>query len=120
MFTDQRKKAEKALDDAFTALTEMEIQKEKGAVKDYRAQMKKESIMYRQNIKELNEEKRKEDIELARLLEEHKQLVLKQQQDAHCKVKAAKDALQRVISTKENDSFGNSFFFLRNVERIGR
>lgn len=101
-FVENRQRAEKALDSAFAQLTAMEIQREKDAIKDTQIYAKKEVAMYRQNLRELEEEKKKEQKILADMLEEHKQIVLKKQQDAQCKIYAAKEALKKV----------NSVFFL--------
>lgn len=95
-FIDARKKAEKTLEDTFAQLTAMEIQREKDAIKDTKNQASKEVAMYRQNLKDLEEERKKEEKILADMLQEHMKITLKKQEDAQCKIIAAKEALKRV------------------------
>lgn len=96
-FIENRQRAERALDSAFAELTAMEIKREKDAIRDTRTVARKEVAMYKQHLRELEEEKRREEKILSNMLEAHKQIILKKQQDAQCKIYAAKEALKKVI-----------------------
>lgn len=116
-FIDDRKKAEKTLDEAFTALTEMEINRERDAFKDTRLQAMREVAMYQQNLRELKQEKEREEKILGELVEQYRQMVLKKQEDAQCKIIAAKIELKKV---RLDNIQSHAFNLLSFSERYGR
>lgn len=96
MFMEKRRKDENAYTEAFVKMAQMEIEKEKQAIKDYTIQARKETAMYKNYLKQLDEEKKKEEQELERLLEIHRKEIEKKQDEARCKLIEAKRALQEV------------------------
>lgn len=96
VFLAQRKKAEKALNDAFATLTQMEIDREQAAFKDYRQQAKREMAMYMQNLKDLEEQRKEEEKRLMEMLNDYQKIVQKKQDEAQCKLYFAKEELKKV------------------------
>ncbi|XP_056629834.1 cilia- and flagella-associated protein 53-like [Diorhabda sublineata] len=91
---EKRKREEEAIDQAFAYMSKMEMEREMSAFEESVSQMRKETAMYKEHLKELNASRKKEEEELNALLEEHRQAVQKQQDEAKCKIIEAKRALQ--------------------------
>lgn len=96
-YLEKRRQEEEAYTRAFVEMAEIELEKEKRAVKDFSAQARKETVMYKNYLKELEIERKKEEQELERLLEIHRKEIEKKQDEARCKLVEAKRALQEVI-----------------------
>ncbi|CAH1116613.1 unnamed protein product [Phaedon cochleariae] len=93
----KRKLEEDTLDQAFNQLAELEIQREKQAIKDFTTQAKRETAMYKKHLKELEEERKKEEKELDMLLETYRKEIEGKQDEAKCKILEAKKKLQRNV-----------------------
>ncbi|XP_031329644.1 cilia- and flagella-associated protein 53-like isoform X2 [Photinus pyralis] len=96
-FVGQRKKEENALDNAFNTLVRMEIEKEKAARADYSATAKREMAMYRENVAELEKQRIEDDRQLNMLLEEYTRNIQRKQDEAKCRIEAAKRQLHKEV-----------------------
>ncbi|XP_018325195.1 cilia- and flagella-associated protein 53, partial [Agrilus planipennis] len=94
---ERRRKAEQAVDDAFNKLTQIELDKEKAKIKDTTTQAKREMAIYRENLKKLEEERRKEEEYLSMLLDEQRKSIERKQDHAKCDILKAKEALQKNV-----------------------
>lgn len=92
----QRKKEEQALNDAYAKLAELELEKEKQAVKDYTTQAKRETALYRKHLRDLAEARKREENELQELLNKYQEEIQRKQDEARCKVIEAKRKLHEV------------------------
>ncbi|XP_063908557.1 cilia- and flagella-associated protein 53-like [Zophobas morio] len=93
----QRKTEEDALNKAMAELASREIEREVHGIQVTTAKARREAAIYRQHLKELEEERKKEDEHLRRVLAEHKKLVEEKQEEAYCKLKRAKEELQKNV-----------------------
>lgn len=95
-FLDKREKEEKALVDAFTLLAQMELDKERAKIQDTTTVAKKEMAQYRKNLAELEQQRKEEDERLDELRVEYQTAIQRKQDEAKCKILAAKKKLQEV------------------------
>lgn len=95
-FLEQRKKEETALEQAFIMLTQLELNREKAKIQDTTTVAKREMAQYRLSLRDLEEQRKEEDRQLNLLLDEHKRIIQKQQDEAKCKIEAAKKKLHKV------------------------
>ncbi|XP_068895415.1 cilia- and flagella-associated protein 53-like [Tenebrio molitor] len=93
----QRKKEEDALNNALSHLAEVEIERERQKMQDTTSLAKRETAIYRHHLKELEEERKKEEKQLHELLDEHRKMVEKKQEEAICKLKWAREELQKNV-----------------------
>ncbi|KAG5881411.1 hypothetical protein JTB14_008922 [Gonioctena quinquepunctata] len=93
----QRKEDEEAVDRAFDKLAKMEMEREQQASHDFTSQYRRETAMYKKHLLDLEEEQKKEEKELFRLLDIHRQEIEKKQDEARCKVLEAKRKLQKDV-----------------------
>ena len=100
----QRKTEEDALNKAMAELASREIEREVHGIQVTTAKARREAAIYRQHLKELEEERKKEDEHLRRVLAEHKKLVEEKQEEAYCKLKRAKEELQKVGGATEKQN----------------
>ncbi|CAG9765965.1 unnamed protein product [Ceutorhynchus assimilis] len=96
----QRKKEEDALDQAFSTLTQMEIDREKTSMQEETINAKKETAMYRKHLQKLDEERKLEEQKLMELLEEHRKAIEAKQDEAKCKIVEAKRKLQKDVMSE--------------------
>lgn len=75
----------------------MEIAREKAKFVDSTSASKKEMAQYRAYLLQLEKEKKEEDARLNQLLEEHRKIVEKKQDEARCNLAKAKRELHKVI-----------------------
>ncbi|KAF2880680.1 hypothetical protein ILUMI_25499, partial [Ignelater luminosus] len=94
-FLDQRKKEETALEQAFILLTQLELDREKAKILDTTTVAKREMAQYRASLRELERQRQDEERQLNELLDEHKRIIQKQQDEAKCKIEAAKKKLHK-------------------------
>lgn len=97
-FLAQRKKEEIALDQAYVQLAQTEIDRANAKTKDYRAQAKRETAIYRNYLRELDAERKTEEHNLNLLLVEHRKALERKQDAVRCKLLQAKQKLQKVFS----------------------
>lgn len=95
-FIAKRKQQEDALDQAFRRLNEMEIEKELSKQEDTTSVAKREMVQYRIHLKELEVERKQEEVLLNKLLAEYQEIIEKKREEARCKLKKAKEELQKV------------------------
>jgi hypothetical protein len=93
----QRKKEEDALNNALSHLAEVEIERERQKMQDTTSLAKRETAIYRHHLKELEEERKKEEEQLHELLDEHRKMIEKKQEEAICKLKWAREELQKNV-----------------------
>nr|XP_023018376.1 cilia- and flagella-associated protein 53-like [Leptinotarsa decemlineata] len=93
----KRKQEEDSVDQAFTKLAEIEIEREKQAVQDFTIQYRREAALYRKHLQELEEERKKEEKELNELLNIHRKEIERKQDEAKCKLAEAKMKLQKDV-----------------------
>ncbi|RZC37371.1 coiled-coil domain-containing protein 11-like [Asbolus verrucosus] len=93
----ERKKAEDALNDALCRMAAAEVQREKQKIRDTTAVAKRETAIYRNHLKELEEERKLEERRLNELLEEHRKMIEKKQEEAICKLTHAREQLQKNV-----------------------
>lgn len=93
----QRKLEEDALEEAFNKLAEIELQKERDKVKDTTLTAKKEMAMYKAEITRLQAERKEEEKKMDALLEEYRQQIQEQQDEARCKIEFAKRMLHESV-----------------------
>lgn len=96
MFLKKRKEEENAYTDAFVKMATLEMEKEKQAAQDFTTQARRETVLYKNYLKELEEERKKEEQELEKLLDIHRKEIEKKQDEARCKLVEAKRALAEV------------------------
>lgn len=96
-FIAQRKKEEDALNNAMSHLAEFELAKEKQKIQDTTKQAKRETAIYRQHLKQLDEERKQEEEQLNKLLEEYRKMIEKKQEEAYCKLKKAREDLHKNV-----------------------
>lgn len=95
-FLAKRKAEEDALDQAFRRLNEMEIERELSKREDTTTMAKREMAKYRAHLKELEDERKQEEILLNKLIAEYQEMIEKKKDEARCKLKKAKQDLQKV------------------------
>lgn len=95
-FLAKRKEQENALDQAFRRLNDLEIEREQAKQEDTTTLAKKEMAQYRAHLKELEEERKREEIMLNKLLSEYQEIIEKKKEEARCKLTKAKRDLQKV------------------------
>ncbi|KAF7270898.1 hypothetical protein GWI33_016162 [Rhynchophorus ferrugineus] len=89
----QRKMEENALDQAFNSLAQLEIEREKAAIKDITTQARRETELYKKHLQQLEIERKQEEKKLMELLEIHRKEVEAKQNEARCKIVEAKRKL---------------------------
>ncbi|ENN74600.1 hypothetical protein YQE_08722, partial [Dendroctonus ponderosae] len=100
---DQRKKEENALEQAFTTLAQLEIERERSSMQNAAENARRETAMYRQHLKQLDDERKLEEKKLMELLEMHRKEVEEKQNAARCKIIEAKRQLQKdVLAERAN------------------
>lgn len=92
----KRKEQEDALDQAFRHLNETEIEKELAKKEDTTIIARKEMAQYREHLKQLEAERKQEEIILNKLLTEYQEMIEKKKEEARCKLLQAKKELQKV------------------------
>lgn len=95
-FLAKRKQEEDALDQAFRRLNEMEIERELSKQEDTTTMAKREMAQYRAHLKELEEERKQDEIMLDKLITEYREMIEKKKDEARCKLMKAKQDLQKV------------------------
>lgn len=97
-FLAKRKEEESALDQAFRRLNEMEIERELSKQEDTTTMARREMAQYRVHLKELEEERKQEEMLLNKLIAEYQEMIEKKKDEARCKLMKAKKDLQKVNS----------------------
>lgn len=91
-----RQAEEKKLDDAFIYLSQLEYEKEVIAAKDTTSIAKRETLQNHQHLRELQQQRKRDEKRLDELLDVHRRAIEKKQDEARCKVLEAKEKLLRV------------------------
>lgn len=104
-FMAKRKEQEDALDQAFRRLNDMEIEKELSKQHDTTKEAKREMAQYRAHLKELEKERKQEEELLNKLVAEYQEIIEKKREEAKCKLKKAKEELQKVYCLLSVDNF---------------
>lgn len=96
----KRREEENALDNALSHLANLEIEREKSKIVDFRQDARREVMQYREHLRELERERKDEERILNELLDEHRKEIEKKQDEAKCKLKRAKEELNKVRMIK--------------------
>ncbi|KAI4467489.1 trichoplein keratin filament-binding protein family member [Holotrichia oblita] len=88
-----RQAEEKKLDDAFIYLSQLEYEKELIKAKDTTSIAKRETMQNHQHLRELEQQRKRDEKRLDELLELHRKAIEKKQDEARCKVLEAKEKL---------------------------
>lgn len=95
-FLIQRQKELDALNRAFAHLNDLELAREQQTDTESRIKAKREMFTYKKYLADLKQARQEEDRQIQEVLEADQNEILRKQDEAKCKVKAAKEKLRNV------------------------